>query len=138
MISLIPDNHARNWKDWRLEMIEALEGFPANVLAFVCHGRVSRRDYDTVLIPTVEKALQENDKVRLYYETAADFDGIDAGAVLEDAKVGMSHLLRWERFAVVTDIDWIKHTMKLFSFLVPGEMKVFSTDEVKSSRRESG
>ena len=97
-------------------------------------GRSRGRDYDTVLIPVVEKALEKNDKVRLYYETAADFDGIDAGAVLEDAKVGVSHLTRWERFAVVTDIDWIKHTMKLFSFLVPGEMKVFSTDEAAKAR----
>lgn len=115
-------------------MIEALHGFPDNVLAFVCHGQVTRQDYDTVLIPAVAKALGENDKVRLYYETAADFAGIDAGAVWEDAKVGFSHMLRWERFAVVTDIDWIKHTMKLFSFLMPGEMKVFSTDEAAQAR----
>ena len=115
-------------------MIEALEGFPANVLAFACHGQVSRQDYDTVLIPAVERALEKNDKIRLYYETAADFDGIDAGAVLEDAKVGVSHLSRWERFAVVTDVEWIRHTMKLFSFLVPGEMKVFSSSEAAKAR----
>jgi hypothetical protein len=115
-------------------MIEVIEGFPANVLAFVCHGRVTRQDYDTVLIPAVAKALQENDKVRLYYETAADFAGVDAGAVMEDAKVGVSHLLRWEKFAVVTDIEWIRHTMKLFSFVVPGETRVFSSDEAAQAR----
>lgn len=115
-------------------MIEALQGYPDNVLAFVCHGHVTRQDYDTVLIPAVAKALEKNDKVRLYYETAADFGGIDAGAVFEDIKVGMSHLLRWEKFAVVTDVDWIKHTMKLFSFMLPGEMRVFSSDEAAQAK----
>lgn len=115
-------------------MIELLDGFPPRVLAFVCHGEVTSQDYDTVLIPAVEKALQENDKIRLYYETAADFNGIDAGAVWKDAKVGMGHLLRWERFAVVTDVEWIRHTMKLFSFLIPGEMKIFSADETAKAR----
>jgi len=115
-------------------MIEALEGFPKNVLAFVCHDHVTRQDYEAVLIPAVTNALQENEKVRLYYETAVDFEGIDAGAVWEDAKVGFSHLQRWERFAVVTDVEWIRHTMQLFRFLVPGEMKVFPTDDAAKAK----
>ena len=84
-------------------MIEHLKSFPGNVLGFVCHGQVTKQDYRTVLIPAVEKALKEHDKVRLYYETASDFAGVEPSAVWEDTKVGMGHLLRWERFAVVTD-----------------------------------
>jgi hypothetical protein len=115
-------------------MIETLDDFPKNVLAFVCHGHVTRHDYDTVLIPVVTRALQENENIRLYYETAADFEGIDAGAVWEDMKVGLSHIQRWERFAVVTDTDWIRHTMQLFCFLIPGEMRIFSSDEATQAR----
>jgi len=115
-------------------MIEALKGFPDSVLAFVCHGQVTKQDYETVLIPAVAKALAEHEKVRLYYETAPDFAGIDPGAIWEDTKVGVSHLMRWERFAVVTDIDWIRHTMTFFSFLMPGEMRVFSGDEAAQAR----
>ena len=43
----------------------------------------------------------------------------------EDFKVGMEHFTRWERMAVVTDVDWIKHTMQFFSFMMPGEMRIF-------------
>jgi SpoIIAA-like len=115
-------------------MIERLTGFPDNVLAFVCHGQVTKHDYETVLIPAVGKALKEHDKVRLYYETASDFAGIDPSAVWEDAKVGVSHMSRWERFAVVTDVEWIGHTMKFFSFLMPGELRVFSATEADQAR----
>lgn len=115
-------------------MIEHLMNFPDNVLAFVCKGRVTKGDYDAVLVPAVMNALKRQDKVRLYYETAADFDGIDPGAIWEDFKVGMEHLTRWERVAVVTDVEWIKQAMRFFSFLMPGAMKSFSTSEAAQAR----
>ena len=84
--------------------------------------------------PAVVRTLERHQKVRLYYETAADFTGIDAGAVWEDFKVGMEHLTRWERVAVVTDVEWIKQTMRFFSFLLPGAMKTFPIAEAAQSR----
>ncbi|MGE0407896.1 MAG: STAS/SEC14 domain-containing protein [Amphiplicatus sp.] len=116
-------------------MIEPLSGFSTNVVAFACKGHVSKKDYKTVLEPQVEKALDSHDKIRLYYEIGADFEGIDPGAVWEDFKVGIGHLRRWERVAVVTDVDWIEHTMKMFSFLLPGDMKVFPAAEAAAARK---
>ncbi len=115
-------------------MIERLTNFPDRVLAFVCTGRVTKADYDSVLVPAVEKALEKEKRVRLYYETASDFTGIDPGAMWEDFKVGMEHLTRWERVAVVTDVEWIKQTMRLFSFLMPGAMKTFPASEAEQAR----
>ena len=115
-------------------MIEQLKNFSDNVLAFVCHGQVSKAEYDTVLVPVVRNALKGHDKLRIYYETAGDFAGIAPGAVWEDIKVGMEHVTRWERMAVVTDIAWIKHTMQFFSFLMPGEMRIFPRSEVAQAR----
>jgi len=106
-------------------MIIQLFDFPSDVVAFVCKGRVTKADYDLVLVPAVTKALSTRSKLRLYYETAADFAGVDAGAAWEDFKVGMEHLTRWERIAVVTDVDWIKQMVQFFRFLMPGETRVF-------------
>jgi SpoIIAA-like len=118
----------------RTAMIEKLTGYPDNVLAFVCKGHVSKQDYDKVLVPAVTAALKTHDKMRLYYETAGDFAGIDPGAVWEDFKVGMEHLTRWERMALVTDIDWIKHTVRFFSFMMPGTLRIFSSSEAAQAR----
>lgn len=115
-------------------MIEQLTGFSANVVAFVCKGRVTKADYDAVLAPAVRDALLTHEKVRLYYETARDFAGIDPGAVWEDFKIGMEHLTRWERIAVVTDVEWIKHTVHFFSFLLPGTTKIFPLSEAARAR----
>jgi len=106
-------------------MIEVLKGFPDDVLAFSCRGHVTRLDYESVLVPTVEKALQKPGKLRLYYQVDPDFTGIDAGAMWEDFKVGIEHLRRWERVAVVTDVEWIKRAILMFGFLMSGKVKVF-------------
>ncbi|HTQ22761.1 STAS/SEC14 domain-containing protein [Mycobacterium sp.] len=115
-------------------MIDALEGFGDNIGAFACHGHVTKADYETVLIPAIEERLSRHDKVRIYYEIAPDFAGIDPGAVWEDTKVGFSHFLRWERFAVVTDVEWITHAVKLFGFLMPGEFRAFPTAQATQAR----
>lgn len=48
-----------------LEMIEPLKGFPANIVAFACRGHVTKSDHETVLIPTVEKAVLQHEKLRM-------------------------------------------------------------------------
>lgn len=115
-------------------MIEQLNILPDNVLGFVCRGRVTRADYDTVLVPGVEAALGRHAHIRLYYETAPDFDGIDAGALWEDFKVGMGHLSRWERIAVVTDVAWIRQTVGLMAFLLPAVTRTFPVSEAAEGR----
>lgn len=115
-------------------MIETLKGFPTKVLAFVCKGHVTKGDYETVLIPAVEEALKQAGKLRLYYQIDADFSGIEPGAMWDDFKVGMEHVLRWDRIAVVTDVDWIRYTIRAFSFVIPGVAKVFQLDEKAKAR----
>ncbi|MGB7098245.1 MAG: STAS/SEC14 domain-containing protein [Xanthobacteraceae bacterium] len=106
-------------------MIEQLTDFPGNIVAFICKGRVTRADYEAVLVPAVLQALEAHDKVRLYYETDSDFGGIDPGAMWEDFKIGMENFMRWERVALVTDIEWIKQTVRLWGFLMPAATRVF-------------
>ena len=55
-------------------------------------------------------------------------------AAWEDFKLGMEHLTRWERIAVVTDVDWIRHTFNAFTFLIPGEITLFHLDEMTEAR----
>lgn len=116
-------------------MIEMLEGFPEGVVAAVAKARVTRRDYEEILIPAVEAAFRRRSKVRCYYELGRDFAGMDAGAVWEDLRVGLGHLSGWEQVAVVTDIDWVRLAVNTFRFLLPGTVRVFPTSEATEARR---
>lgn len=119
-------------------MIEVLKGFPDNVLAFAYHGKVSKADYEQVLIPEFDDRLRRHKKVRIYFEIPADLEGFDIGAVWEDQKVGFEHFFDWERCAVVTDVGWAKHIGKfseLFGFLWPGQYRTFSQSDAAQARQ---
>ena len=106
-------------------MIEPIADAPAGVLAFRAVGKVEAADYENVLRPAVEAAVAEHDKIRLVFELGAEFDGYSAGAAWEDVKLWAPHLGAWERCAVVTDHRLITDAMRVFSKLMPGEVKTF-------------
>lgn len=118
-------------------MIELLKGFPDNVVAFAYHGRVSRADYDRLVVPEFEDKLARHRKVRIYFEIGSDLEGFAPGAVWEDTKIGFVHFFDWERCAVVTDIGWAHHVAKFsefFGFLWPGDYRAFSTAQTTAAR----
>lgn len=115
-------------------MIALLKDFPPNVVALTASGEVTREDYEKVLVPAVECALAQHEKVRLYYQIGSDFTGMDPGAMWADTKVGMGHFLRWERIAMVTDVEWIRLSLTAFGFLMPAQVKVFALAEAEKAR----
>jgi len=110
-------------------MIEAISGLPENVVGFEAVGEVSADDYRDVLVPIAEAALKKGGKVRLLYVLGERFDGISAGAMWQDTKLGLEHLGAWEKMALVTDVEWIGHTVKAFGWMMPGEVRVFPVAE---------
>jgi hypothetical protein len=47
----------------------------------------------------------------------------------------MEHLTRWERIAVVTDVEWIEHAVRFFGFLMPATVKLFSRADAAQARQ---
>ena len=115
-------------------MLEILQGLPDNVVAVTGKGQVTRDDYDKVLVPQVKTALSRHRKIRCYYELGPDFSGFDAGAMWEDFKLGVENLTHWERVAIVTDVDWIRHATQLFRFMFSGEIRVFTHAQALEAR----
>jgi SpoIIAA-like len=115
-------------------MINVLTDLPSNVVGFEAVGHVSADDYRDVLEPTIAKALQENDKLRLLYVLGEKFEGYSAGAAWQDTKLGINHWNAWERIAVVTDRAMVRDGVRAFAWIVPGEVRVFSIDEGDDAR----
>jgi hypothetical protein len=111
-------------------MIEIVEGLPKNVVGFAVSGRLTMDDCREVLVPAIAKSLRRHEKIRLYYELNSRFPG----ASWDDLDLGLEHFSRCERVAIVTDIGWVRLTVKALRFLIPSEVRVFTTLEVEEGR----
>ena len=115
-------------------MISKFEGLPENVAAFRASGEVTREDYEKTLIPMVEDKLENHEKIRLLYHLGPDFKGFTAGAMWDDTKVGLKHLKAWEKVAMVTDVSWLRNTVKCLGFIIPGKVKIFHNAEMDQAK----
>ena len=114
-------------------MIEINSGMPDNILTVTAHGMVTAQDYENVLLPAVEEALKRYKKIRVLFRTGEDFSGYTAGAMWDDAKLGVQHLTAFEKIAVVSDVPWLVQATTLFRLLIPCPVKLFGGDRLSDA-----
>lgn len=115
-------------------MLETITGLPDNVVGIKASGEVTADDYRKVLVPAVEGVLDGEGKLRMLYVYGDDVTGLSAGATWQDTKVGLGHYTRWERVAIVTNREWLRHSVDIFGHLIPGEVKAFTNKEEAEAR----
>jgi hypothetical protein len=115
-------------------MLEKLTDLPDTVLGFKAAGEVTGDDYRNVLMPAVEGVLRGGHQVRLLYVLGEEVTGFSAGAAWQDTKLGMGHYSRWDKVAVVSDKEWLRHSVDIFGYLIPGEVKAFTPAEEAQAR----
>jgi SpoIIAA-like len=117
-------------------MIERMDDAPAGVIGIQASGKLTKDDYESVLEPALKEAVETGEARVLF--VLPDFDGLEPEALFEDVKTGLGVELKdrsaWKRFAVVTGVDWIAKSMRLFAWMVPGEVKVFDMSELDKAK----
>lgn len=110
-------------------MIELLDS-PPNVLVVRAVGTLEKADYTGTLEPAVERMVAEHGELRAVIVVGDEFDSIAGSAVWEDSKFGIAHWGKWKRCAVVSDKTWVKDALKVFGWLMPGEMDQFGVADL--------
>src|SRR3954451_14611262 len=111
-------------------MLELIEGLPGNIVGIAVSGRVTIQDCQDVLLPAIKRSRKRHDKIRLYYELNSRFPG----AAWDDLDLGLEHASCCERVAIVTDIGWVRLTVKALRFLIPSEIRVFATSQAEEGQ----
>jgi hypothetical protein len=111
-------------------MVTAIPAPGPGTLAFAISGRLTRADYQDVLLPAVREKITSGEQIRIL-AVVEDFRGLEPGALLEDLRAAAT-LSAGQRalasyFAVVTDTDWVRRAISLFGWIVPGELRLFTT-----------
>ncbi|ORB28613.1 STAS/SEC14 domain-containing protein [Mycolicibacterium parafortuitum] len=117
-------------------MIEVLSDMPEGVSGFRVSGRASGEDLRNFK-PTMEKMLQTGE-VRIVEVIAPTYEGFGPGGLAEDLKMGFGALIHhhsaFKRIAVVTDKEWAIHTLQALAWMVPGEIALFSLDDLEKAK----
>ncbi len=112
-------------------MIERIDGMPTGTIGFRASGKLTREDYRNVLEPTL-RAAADGGEIRMLFEIT-NFDGLEPAAWWDDVKtglgLGLGHHSAWKRSAIVTNVDWLAKAFQFFSWMTPGEVKVYGLDQ---------
>jgi SpoIIAA-like len=118
-------------------MIEVLQDMPDGVTGIRVSGRLAGKDLRQ-FEPAMEN-LVKNGEIRVVEVIASDYEGFGPGGLLEDLKVGFGALFHhhsaFKRIAVVTDKDWVAHTLHALAWMVPGELALFRLDELDRAKK---
>jgi hypothetical protein len=114
-------------------MIEVLPDMPDGVTGFRVTGRLSGKELQDFK-PAIDTMLEQGKDIRIVEVIGSDYEGFGPGGLLEDFKMGFGtvypHHAAFKRVAIVTDKEWVAHTLHALAWLVPGECAVFGLDEI--------
>ncbi len=114
---------------------EVLEGFPDDVVAVQAKGIITGKAYADKLVPLIDAKLEKHERIKCLLVVDEQFIAYTGEAAWNDMLLGIRHWNRFERIAVVTDINWLRMSLRVFTPLVPAEFKLFDLaqlDEAKS------
>lgn len=115
-------------------MIEQIETTREDMLEFRVSGTVTDADYSEVLIPALEKAIAEQERIRLLMRFDAKFKDFTLGALFDDARVGLKHWRGFDRVAVVSDSAWLNRVMKGIGVFLPCPVQTFTLVQSDQAR----
>ena len=117
-------------------MIEVLSDMPKGVAGLRVSGRLRGEDLRHFK-PAMDELL-ESGEIRIVEVIASDYEGFGPGGLAEDLKLGFGALFRhhsaFKRTAVVTDKEWVTHTLHALVWMVPGEVALFGLDELERAK----
>jgi hypothetical protein len=109
---------------------------PKGVTGIRVSGRLLGDDLRE-LRPKMEELLKARE-IRIVEVIASDYQGFGPGGLVEDLKLGLGALFQhhsaFKRIAVVTDKEWAAHTPHTLAWMVPGEISLFSLDELQRAK----
>jgi hypothetical protein len=120
-----------------MSMIEVLTDMPEGVAGIRVSGRLKGEDLRE--FKPVMAGLLHADEIRLVEVISNDYEGFGPGGLVEDLKLGFGALFqnhsKFKRIAVVSDKEWVTHTLHALAWMVPGELALFSLDDIERAKK---
>jgi hypothetical protein len=114
-------------------MITHIDNLPGTMVGFKATGEVDETDFTAVVMPKVKEAIERTGKLNYMLVLDTSVKNFSMGAWFKDAVMGIKHLTKWNRAAIITDVEGIKTFTEIFSVLMPGEFKCFEHSQMQAA-----
>ena len=115
-------------------MLERINGLPDFVVGIRATGEVTKEDLETVLIPALDQQVEKYDAIYYLLHLETNVQNWDFGAWVSDAKIGLKHLTKWKKIAVVSGQEGVQKFTDVFSKLTPGEARGYAPDQLDTAK----
>lgn len=106
-------------------MIQIIENLPSNIVGFKAIGEITEKDFSEIVMPKVKALVDATDRLNYLLVLETSLSNFTIGAWMKDAMMGIKHITKWNRAAIVSDVEAIRNFTNFFSYLMPGEFKGF-------------
>jgi hypothetical protein len=114
-------------------MIQHLQNLPQNIVGFKATGEITEEDFSETVLPKVETLIDKTDKLNYLLVLETSVKNFTVGAWMKDAMMGIKHLTKWNRAAIVSDVEAVRNFTNFFSYLMPGEFKGFEHKDLQQA-----
>ena len=114
-------------------MIQHIDHLPSNLAGFKATGEVTEADFTETVMPEVKALIEQTGKLNYLLVLDTSIKNFTAGAWFKDAIMGIEHLTKWNRAAIVTDVEGIRTFTSVFSVLMPGEFRGFEHKDLQAA-----
>lgn len=114
-------------------MIKHLENLPSNIVGFKATGEITATDFTETVLPKVNELIEKTDKLNYLLVLETSVKNFTIGAWMKDVFMGIKHLTKWNRVAIVSDAEGVRGFTNFFSYLMPGEFRGFEHKDLQEA-----
>jgi hypothetical protein len=115
-------------------MLLLMTDTPPHVVGVRAVGKVNEVEYETILLPALEKAVKQYGKLNYIMVLETSVGNFTAGAWVNDIKAGLKYYAQWEKIAIVTDQKPVEKITDFVSLLIPGKARGFPVSDIEMAK----
>lgn len=114
-------------------MITQIKDIPNTMVGFRVAGKVTRDEFDHVVLPAVAELIQRTDQLNyiLVLDTAVRNFTVDVW--IKEALLTLNNLTQWNRVAIVSDAESLHTITNLFNNTEPRECRGFPPEQLNEA-----
>ena len=114
-------------------MIQHSRNLPSTIVGFNASGEITAKDFTDIVMPKVKALIDKTDKLNYLLVLDTSIKKFSIGAWMKDAMMGIKHLTKWNKAAIVSDVDALRNFTDFFSYVMPGEFKEFEHNDLQQA-----